>query len=67
MSDALYQDPPLKSKRVYATILAVVAAGLSIPEAQELFGPIAPMVAAMAAAAMAGMSKITDGRPLRQQ
>lgn len=73
------QDPPLRSKRVWAAVLGAVgmimgavAAALMMPEAKEVVGPAAPMLAAIIGAiasglggGAAGVSKATDQRPER--
>jgi hypothetical protein len=73
------QDPPLESKRVWATVFGVVgmimgglAAALMMPEAKEVVGPSAPMLAAIIGSIASGLgggaalvSKATDQRPTR--
>lgn len=73
------QDPNMESKRVWAGVLGIVglvlggiAAALMVPEAKEVFGPAAPMWAAIFGSIASGLgggaalvSKALDPRPTR--
>lgn len=59
------QDAVVTSKRVWATVMAVLTAVLAVPEVQSYLGPWAPIVTAALSAALAGWSKAEDPRPVR--
>ena len=73
------QSAPLRSERVWAGVFGIVglvlggiAAALMVPEAKEVFGPAAPIWAAMLGSVASGLaggaalvSKATDQRPTR--
>ena len=59
------QSPVGASRRVWATIFAVLTAALVTPEVQALLGPWAPVATATLAAVLAGWSKASDPRPTR--
>ena len=63
VSAMVTQDSPLKSKRLWALVAAVVTAVLSVPEVAELLGTWTPMVTALVAASLAAWSKAIDPRP----
>jgi hypothetical protein len=76
---AVYQDAGLSSKRVWAGVLGLgglvlsgVAAAMLLPEAKELAGPVAPLIATVLGSVASGLagaaalvSKAQDPRPAR--
>jgi hypothetical protein len=76
---AVFQDSGLSSKRIWSGVLGLgglvlsgIAAALLLPEAKEVAGPIAPLVATVLGSVASGLagaaalvSKAQDPRPAR--
>ena len=60
---AATKDPFWASRRVWASVFAVITAVLAVPEAQAMLGPWAPMISAGVSGLLAAWSYRSDPRP----